>query len=140
MTTGQYENMAEQLLSQDYQSTAEKLDSINHRIALRKHLEYKNIRNLENARQRLEESLNQMGNSISAYAPNPKMLSAKSRLETEMISIELKKGEEAVNSFRDVERLEAEKRNLTETIKSEASIIQLVGTQYGSDKPYRPIP
>ena len=107
------------ILSQDTSSSESSLLDIDHRIAERKKLEYKNIKELEWARQKIEQALNSIYWLCSSYNPNPKSLAVKSRLETEMLRIELKKGEEAVDSFRDVERLEAERRKLLEEASEE---------------------
>lgn len=114
---GDMENKAilENLFKEDLYTTKQSIESIEHRIAERKKLEYKNIQNLERQRQKIEESLNTL--HCFGYNPNPKLTSVKSRLETEMVHLELKKGEEAVNGFRDVERLEEEKRKLLEEME-----------------------
>ena len=107
------------ILSQDTSSSESSLLDIDHRIAERKKLEYKNIKELEWARQKIEQALNSVYCLCSSYNPNPKSLAVRSGLETEMLRIELKKGEEAVDSFRDVERLEAERRKLLEEASEE---------------------
>jgi hypothetical protein len=110
----------ENLLKQDLYSAQQTLDEIGHRIAERKKLEYKNMQNLERMRQKIETSLNSL--CCFGYNPNPKITAVKSNLETEMVNLELKKGEEAVNAFRDVERLEEERRKILEELRGEVSI------------------
>ena len=105
----------ENLFKEDLYTSQKTLESIGHRIAERKKLEYKNICNLESMRQKIESSLNRF--EFFGYNPNPRITAVKSKLETEMVHIELKKGEEAVNAFRDVERLEEEKRKLLEEME-----------------------
>jgi hypothetical protein len=105
----------ENLFQEDFYTSQKTLESIERRIAERKKLEYKNICNLERMRQKIESSLNTF--SCFGYNPNPRMTSVKSRLETEMVHLELKKGEEAVKAFVDVERIEAEKRELLEEME-----------------------
>jgi len=133
MNTQNYQNtvgedyLLSTILNQDAQNSEQSILDIDHRIAERKKLEYKNIIELERARQKVEECLNSISWLCSEYNPNPKSLAVKSKLETEMVRIELKKGEEAVNCFRDVERLEAEKRKLLEDLRDEKAMTNITG-------------
>lgn len=115
--TIQSNDIVETLMKEDEYTTKQTIAAIEHRIAERKKMEQQNIDDLERMRQRIEESINGV-NCGTSYNPNPKTITVKSKLETEMVKIELKKGEEAVNSFRDVERLESEKRKLEEDLRS----------------------
>ena len=121
-------DLLEKILKEDYMAAKETLEIIDHRIAERKKLEYKNFVELERQRQRIEEAINKL--QCFEYNPNPKLTMVKSKLETEMIKIELKVGEEAVNAFRDVEKLEAEKRNILAEIRSEQQMIILPAGGY----------
>ena len=118
-------SILENLLQEDYLNARQTLDSIEHRIAERKRLEYKNIQGMERQRQKIEETINSF--QCFGYNPNPRLTMVKSKLETEMVSIELKKGEETVNAFRDVERLEAEKRKILEDLREEKSMASFQG-------------
>ena len=113
----------ESILKEDSNTAGQTLEIIDHRIAERKKLEYKNVIELERQRQKIEETVNTF--QCLSYSPNPKMTMVKSKLETEMTRVELKKGEEAVNSFRDVERLEAEKRKILEDLRGERSLMNI---------------
>lgn len=116
-------SILENLLNEDSKAANETLEIIEHRIAERKKLEYKNIMELERQRQKIEETINTF--QCFGYNPNPRLTMAKSSMETEMTRVELKKGEEAVNAFRDVEKLEAEKRKILEDLKGEKAMMSL---------------
>lgn len=101
--------------------TSEKsLEDIEARIAERKLLEYKSIQEIERMRRKLEASLNSF--NCFSYNPNPRILMSKSRLESEMIRLELRKNEEMVSAFRDVERLESEKRRILGDMREDSEM------------------
>ena len=110
----------ESITQENTSSMQTTLDSIEARIAERKLMEYRNIQELERSRQKLESSVNTF--QCFSYNPNPKMLQTKSRLEAEMIKLDMKRGEEAVSAFRDVERLETEKRKILDDLRDEKSM------------------
>ena len=116
-------DILENLLKEESLNSEQTLESIDHRIAERKNLEYKNILDLERQRQKIEGTINSL--QCFSYNPNPKLTMVKSKLETEMTRFEMKKGEEAVHAFRDVERLEAEKRKILEDIRGEKQMMNL---------------
>ena len=117
------------ILGQDLYSSSRSLEGVESRIAERKRLEYRNVVFLERQRQRLEESLN----VLSCFGYSPKSMMVRSRLEAEMIRVEMRKAEEVVTSFRDVERLEYQKRKLVEDLEGQRSTAGLSsGGQSGS--------
>lgn len=121
------------ILNQDLYSSHRTLEGVESRIAERKKIEYRNISDLERQRQKLEESLNVM----SYFGYSPKNMMVRSKLETEMIRIEMKKSEEVVKGFRDVERLEYEKRKMLEDLEGQESTAGLSsGGQGGSHQAY----
>tara|TARA_Y100000294_G_scaffold172418_1_gene187080 strand:- start:755 stop:1171 length:417 start_codon:yes stop_codon:yes gene_type:complete len=119
------QNVLDSILNDGYITTKQTLESLEHRIAERKKLEYKNIQEMETQRKKIEEAINTM--QCFDYNPNPKLTMVTSKLGTEMVKIELKKGEEAVDAFRDVERLEAEKRKILEEMRSEETMASFSG-------------
>jgi len=116
-------NILQNLFLEDYQAANQKLESIEHRIAERKKLELLNIEKLERQRKKLEDMLN----DLPCPELNPGILSTRATLGTEMVRVQMKKGEEAVNAFRDVERLEDEKRKLLEELCGEKSLGKITG-------------
>ncbi len=121
-------HILENLLKEETNNTEQTLECIEHRIAERKKLEYKNIIGLEGQRQKIEGMINTF--QCFSYNPSQNQVMVKSKLETEMTRIEMKKGEEAVHAFRDVERLEAEKRKILEDLKGEKSMMNLSPGEY----------
>ena len=107
------------IMSGDYNSMQKMLESIESRIAERSLLEYQNIQELERMRSKLEDSVNAFN---CFYQPDQTMLSSKSKIETEMIRLELRKNEEKIDAFRDVERLEAEKRKVLGDLNEESDM------------------
>ena len=112
-------DILENLFKEDYYTAKKTLDNIDSRIAERKRLEYRNITDLEHQRQKLEKSLNVFYNL--GYSQSS--LSMRSRLETEMVRVELRKGEEGINSFRDVEKLESERRKILEDLNQDKGFL-----------------
>ncbi len=110
----------ESIIHADSDSMQKELECVEHRMAERKMIEYRNVQELERLRQKLECSLSMF--QCFSYNPNPKLLATKSQLETEMLRLELKKGEEAVDAFRDVERLEQEKRKILGDLREDEAM------------------
>jgi hypothetical protein len=110
-------DILESLFKEDYYTAKNSLDNIETRIAERKRLEYRNINDLEHQRQKLEQTLNIFYNL--GYSQNS--LSMRSKLETEMVRLEIKKGEEGITAFRDVQELETEKRKILEELAQDKS-------------------
>ncbi len=109
----------ESLFKEDYYTAKNSLDNIETRIAERKRLEYRNITELEHQRQKLEQTLNIFYNL--GYSHNA--LSMRSKMETEMVRIELKKGEEGITAFRDVQELESERRKILEDLNQDKGFL-----------------
>ena len=103
----------------DNDSDQKMLEDIEARIGERKHLEYRNIQDLERMRRKLESSANAFN---CLYQPNQTMLATTSKLESEMIRLELRKNEEMVSAFRDVERLESEKRQILGDLREDSDM------------------
>ena len=83
-------------------------------IAERKKLSYQVISNLEEQRKKLESSINTI--KFNDYNPAG-MTQIRTKLETELVKVEMGKGEEAIAAFRDIEMLEQEKRKVIEEIR-----------------------
>jgi len=97
------------LLKIDERVMADELDNIEFQIAEREKIKQRNIRFLEWQREKLEELVNRTRCfDYAAMGTNE----IKNRLLTQLVQVELKKGEEYVTCFRDVQRLEEEKRKL----------------------------
>jgi hypothetical protein len=107
------------MMGMDCDSEKKTLEELEARIAERKSIEYKNFQELERMRKKLESTVNMFD---CFYQPNQTMLATKSKLESEMIRIEMKKNDETVNAFRDVERLESEKRKILGDIREETDM------------------
>ena len=108
----------------DNDSDQKMLEDIEARIGERKHLEYRNIQDLERMRRKLESSANAFN---CFYQPDQTMLATTSKLESEMIRLEMKKNDETVCAFRDVERLESEKRKILGDIREDSDMSLLSG-------------
>lgn len=106
-----YKNFVlDDLVRADERIIAEEIESIEHQIAEREKIKRRNINFLEDQRQKLEELISRA--DIFSYRVMGKN-EVKSRLTTLLVQVEIKKGEEYVNAFRDVQRLEEEKRKLS---------------------------
>ncbi len=105
-----YQNSGlDSLLREDERITSDEILNIEHQIADREKIKQRNIRFLEWQREKLEELVNRTRCfDYAAMGTNE----IKNRLLTQLVQVELKKGEEYVNCFRDVQRLEEEKRKL----------------------------
>ena len=109
----------------DNDSEKKTLEELEARIAERKGIEYKNFQELERMRKKLEASVNMF--DCLSYHPGPNILATKSKLETEMIRLEMKKNDERVCAFRDVERLEAEKRKILGDLRGDSEMNLFTG-------------
>jgi len=98
------------LVKADERIVEDEIDSIEHQVAEREKIKQRNIRFLEEQRQKLEEFMNRT--ECFTYKTAGIINAVRSKLTTQLVQVDLKKGEEYVNAFRDVQRLEAEKRKL----------------------------
>lgn len=98
------------LLKADEKVIGEEIESIEHLIAEREKIKRRNVLFLEDQRQKLEGFLNQT--ECFTYKPAGIINAVRSKLATQLVQVDLKKGEEYVNAFKDVQRLEEEKRKL----------------------------
>jgi hypothetical protein len=106
-----YQNIAlDDLVKSDERIMAEEIENIEHQIAEREKIKRRNIKFLEDQRQKLDELISRA--DIFSYRVMGKN-EVKSKLTTLLVQVEIKKGEEYVNAFRDVQRLEEEKRKLS---------------------------
>ncbi len=109
----------EDIFKQDNLNQLNQLESIEHQIAERKKLKYRNAIELDHQIKKVEEILNEL--DCFGYNPHPSVTQLRSSLQTDMIRLELKKGEEAGHASRDVARLETEKRKiLSEVMENES--------------------
>ena len=76
-------------------------------------------------RKKLESTVNMF--DCFSYNPGPNIIATKSKLETEMIRLEMKKNDETIWAFRDVERLESEKRKILGDIREDSEMSLLSG-------------
>ena len=98
------------LLKADEKVIGEEIESIDFQIAEREKIKQRNVRFLEDQRKKLEGFLNQT--ECFTYKPSGVINAVRSKLATQLVMVELKKGDEYVIVFRDVQRLEEEKRKL----------------------------
>ena len=98
------------LLKADEKIIGEEIESIEHLIAEREKIKRRNVLFLEEQRKKLECFLNQT--ECFTYKPSGIINAVRSKLATQLVQVDLKKGEEYVNAFKDVQRLEEEKRKL----------------------------
>jgi hypothetical protein len=97
------------LLKADERILSDEIENIEHQIAEREKIKQRNVRFLEWQREKLEELVNRTKCfSYTMLGSNE----VRNRLTTELVKVELKKGEEYVNAFRDVQRLEEQKRKI----------------------------
>lgn len=110
VTTPNLENQSlDSLLREDERITSDEILNIEHQVAEREKIKQRNLSFLEWQREKLEELVNRTRCfDYAAMGTNE----IKNRLLTQLVQVELKKGEEYVNAFRDVQRLEEEKRKL----------------------------
>lgn len=98
------------LVKEDERIVADELESIEHQIAEREKIKQRNIIFLEEQRQKLEDFMNRT--ECFTYKASGIINAVRSKLTTQLVQVDLKKGEEYVNAFRDMQRLEEEKRKL----------------------------
>jgi len=104
--TDQYP-LLDDLLKSDEETSTDEMDRIECMIAERERIKQKNIRFLEEQRQKLEELINRTEClNYGASGANE----VRNRLTAQIVLIEMRKGEEYVNAFRDIQRLEEQKR------------------------------
>ena len=105
-----YQNAGlDSLLREDERITSDEILNIEHQVAEREKIKQRNLSFLEWQREKLEELVNRTRCfDYAAMGTNE----IKNRLLTQLVQVELKKGEEYVTCFRDVQRLEEEKRKL----------------------------
>ena len=97
------------LLKADERILEDEIGNIEHQIAEREKIKQRNLRFLEWQREKLEELVNRTSCfSYMTMGSNE----VRNRLTTQLVQVELKKGEEYVNAFRDVQRLEEQKRKI----------------------------
>lgn len=97
------------LLREDERIMSDEILNIEHQIAEREKIKQRNIRFLEWQREKLEELVNRT-QWLTYAATGPDQV--RNKLTTQLVQVELKKGEEYVTCFRDVQRLEEQKREL----------------------------
>lgn len=101
---------------------ADEVDSIEHQIGERERIKQRNVKFLEEKCQKLQELLN--GTECMTYRLPGIINAVRSKLQAELIKVDLKIGEEYVNAFRDVQRLEEQKRKLLTEEKADAGWLQ----------------
>ena len=97
------------LLKADEKIVKDEIENIEHQIAEREKIKQRNLRFLEWQREKLEELVNRTSCFSYMMAGSNEV---RNRLTTQLVQVELKKGEEYVNAFRDVQRLEEQKRKI----------------------------
>jgi len=105
-----YQNIGLDSLSQaDERIMVDEIGNIEFQIAGREKIKQKNLKFLEWQREKLEELVNRAKCfDYAAMGTNE----IRNKLITQLVQVELKKGDEYVNAFRDVQRLEEQKRKL----------------------------
>ena len=109
-TNSKYDSSLNDLLDSDRLLLKNEIERIEFQIAEREKIKQRNLLFLESQRRKLEDQLNQL--KCYEYNAPPLINSAKSTIQTQMVNMDLRKGEEYVSAFRDVQRLEEMKRNL----------------------------
>jgi hypothetical protein len=104
------------LFKADERILSDEIGNIEHQIAEREKIKQRNLRFLEWQREKLEELVNRT--KCFSYTM-PGLNDVRSRLTTELVRVELKKGEEYVNAFRDVQRLQEQKRKLLSEVRED---------------------
>ena len=99
-----------EIVKADEKIAADEIDSIEQQIAEREKIKQRNIKFLEEQRQKLEDFMNRT--ECFTYKASGIINAVRSKLATHLVQVELKKGEEYVNTFKDVQRLEEQKRKL----------------------------
>ncbi len=110
ITGNAYQNAGlDSLLREDERIMGDEILNIEHQIAEREKIKRRNITFLEWQREKLEELVNRSKCFDYATMGTNEI---KNKLITQIVQVELKKGDEYVNAFRDVQRLEEQKREL----------------------------
>ena len=97
------------LIQADERIMVDEIGTIEFQIAEREKIKQKNLKFLEWQREKLEGVVNRAKCFDYAVMGTNEI---KNRLITQLVQVELKKGDEYVNAFRDVQRLEEQKRRL----------------------------
>ena len=105
-----YQNIGlDSLIQADERITVDEIGNIEFQIAEREKIKRRNLKFLEWQREKLEELMNRSKCfDYAAMGTNE----IRNKLITQLVQVELKKGDEYVNAFRDVQRLEEQKREL----------------------------
>ena len=105
-----YQNTGlDSLIQADERIMADEIGNIEFQLAEREKIKQKNLKFLEWQREKLEELVNRTKCfDYAAMGTNE----IRNKLITQLVQVELKKGDEYVTAFRDVQRLEEEKRKL----------------------------
>jgi len=98
------------LLATEENNIEDEVNSIELQIAERERIKLKNIYFLEHQRQSVESQINRT--RCFEYNPPKSISIIRNGLTTQLVQIELKKGEEYTNCFRDIQRLHEQKRRL----------------------------
>jgi hypothetical protein len=105
-----YQNIGlDSLIQADERILTDEIGNIDFQIAEREKIKQKNLKFLEWQREKLEELINRTKCFDYAVMGTNEI---RNRLITQLVQVELKKGEEYVHAFRDVQRLEEQKRKL----------------------------
>ena len=105
------------LLKADEKVIGEEIESIDFQIAEREKIKQRNVIFLEDQRKKLEGFLNQT--ECFTYKPSGVLNAVRGKLATQLVMVDLKKGDEYVTAFRDVQRLEEEKRKLLGEVRAD---------------------
>ena len=105
------------LLKADEGAVEEEIESIEFQIAEREKIKQRNVLFLEDQRKKLEDFLNKT--ECFTYKPSGVLNAVRGKLATQLVMVDLKKGEEYVTAFRDVQRLEEEKRKLLGEVRAD---------------------
>ena len=105
-----YQNIGlDSLIQADERVLVDEIGNIEFQIAEREKIKQRNLKFLEWQRGKLEELVNRAKCfDYAAMGTNE----IRNKLVTQLVQVELKKGDEYVNAFRDVQRLEEQKREL----------------------------
>ena len=105
-----YQNIGlDSLIQADERILTDEIGNIEFQIAEREKIKQRNLKFLEWQREKLEEMVNRSKCFDYATMGTNEI---KNKLITQLVQVELKKGDEYVNAFRDVQRLEEQKRKL----------------------------
>jgi hypothetical protein len=97
------------LMQGDERIVGEEIGNIEFQIAEREKIKQRNLNFLEWQREKLEELVNRSKCFDYAVMGTNEI---RNKLVTQLVQVELKKGDEYVNAFRDVQRLEEQRRKL----------------------------